>query len=341
MGKKRAPERPGDASDPESLASRLLEYLEWMRTKNYSPSTIKRTERAIHYFIAWCEELSLFRPAEVTRPILDRYARHLYHLRKDDGAPLGFRSQYNELSSLRCFFRFLARQNYLLFSPANDLELPRLGHRLPSAVLTHEEMERVLAQPDVTTDRGARDRAILETFYSTGIRRSELVRLCVFDVDAGRSTLMVRQGKGKKDRIVPIGERALDWIELYTNDVRPTHIVDPSERTLFVTAYGLPISQDALGYYVTRYVEAANIGKKGSCHLFRHTMATLMLEGGADVRVIQEILGHASLDATQIYTQVSITQLKAVHAATHPSAKRGHREDLGESSTDSGAEIEQ
>lgn len=230
---------------PESLIARLAEYIEWMQSRNYSPSTVKRTHRALGYFNAWCEERGASRPGEVARPMLDRYARHLYHLRTDTGAPLGFQTQYNELSTLRCFFRFLARKNYILFSPANDLELPKLGHRLPRAVLTHAEVERVLAQPDVTEDLGVRDRAILETLYSTGIRRAELVHLTVFDLDVARGTLQVRQGKGRKDRVVPIGERALDWIERYVRDVRPALVVDANEHTLFVTAYGLPHSADA------------------------------------------------------------------------------------------------
>src|SRR5262249_27372189 len=151
------------------------------------------------------------------------------------------------------FFRFLAQKNYILFSPANDLELPRLGTRIPRATLTHEEATRVLAQPDVTADLGVRDRAILETLYSTGVRRSELVHLCLFDLDRARGTVAVRQGKGRKDRVVPIGDRALDWIERYLRDVRPSLVVDLDQHTIFLTAYGLPISADSLSYHVTRY----------------------------------------------------------------------------------------
>lgn len=321
-------------TDPESIGARLLEYLAWMETRNYSPSTLKRTRRSVEYFIVWCRERDLERPVQIMRPILERYTRHLFHLRTATGAPLSFHTQYNELSTLRCFFRFMARKNYLLYSPANDLELPRLGQRLPRATLTHEKMERVLAQPDVTTDPGVRDRAILETFYSTGIRRTELTQLAVFDIDTARGTLCVRQGKGKKDRVVPIGERALAWIDRYQRTVRPLLLVERDLATLFVTAYGQPLSPDALSYRVRCYVDAADTGKKGSCHLFRHTMATLMLERGADVRIIQEILGHSSLDATQIYTHVSIGHLKQVHDETHPAAKNERPAEL-----DAGAAI--
>lgn len=312
---------PLDPPEPDSLDARIADYLEWMAQKNYAPSTMKNVKRSLGHFVAWCTERGLSRAGEVTRPIVERYARHLYHLRTDRGTALSFETQYNELSNLRCFFRHLARKNHILVNPAADLELPKLGHRLPRAALTHAEVEQVLAQVDVTTDLGVRDRAILETFYSTGIRRAELVHLTVFDIDAGRGALTVRQGKGKKDRVVPIGARALAWIARYTSAVRPGLIVDPSEHTLYVTAYGKPMSADALSYRVTKYLADADVGKRGSCHLFRHTMATLMLERGADVRIIQEILGHASLEATQIYTHVSIGHLKEVHDRTHPGAK--------------------
>jgi integrase/recombinase XerD len=183
----------------------------------------------------------------------------------------------------------------------------------------------VLAQADLGDPLGVRDRAIMETLYSTGIRRKEVAGLAVFDIDADRGVVMVRQGKGGKERMVPIGERALGWIEKYRTQVRPQHAVEPDPGTLFLTAWGEPLALMSLTDLVRRYVSRANIGKQGGCHLFRHTMATLMLEGGADVRHIQEMLGHASLETTQIYTQVSIRSLKAIHSATHPAAKLERR----------------
>ena len=153
----------------------------------------------------------------------------------------------------------------------------------------------------------------------------ELMNLQVFDVDAERGTVMVRQGKGKKDRMVPIGERAIAWVEKYRDDVRPELATGAAEGTLFLTHLGEGFSPNRLTQLVREYVQAAEIGKSGSCHLFRHTMATLMLENGADIRYIQAILGHAELSTTQVYTQVSIRQLKAIHTATHPARCRATR----------------
>src|SRR5262245_36739305 len=140
--KKRPPDDgpPPTKRESEGFESRLAEYVLWKKAHNYSAETIERVERSIGRFSAWCEERSVERPAQVTRPMLERYARHLYQVRTSTGAPLGFRAQYNELSALRVFFRWLARNNYVLYSPANDLELPKLNYQLPRTVLTHVEV---------------------------------------------------------------------------------------------------------------------------------------------------------------------------------------------------------
>jgi integrase/recombinase XerD len=178
-------------------------------------------------------------------------------------------------------------------------------------------VESILAVPDVTTPMGVRNRAVLETLYSTGVRRIELMRVKLYDADTKNGTLMVRMGKGRKDRMVPLGERACRWVDKYLQDVRPALIVGQDTGYLFVTDYGEPYRKNRLSDMVKRHVRAAGI-EHGACHVFRHAMATHMLEGGCDIRYIQAILGHSELSTTQIYTHVSITRLKEVHAATHP-----------------------
>ncbi len=184
--------------------------------------------------------------------------------------------------------------------------------------MTSDEVDRILNQTDVYGDTGIRDRAILETFYSTGIRRMELVNLKLVDIDLRYGSLMVRQGKGNKDRLVPLGERACAWIQKYLDEVRPGLVMGNDESYLFLTDYGEAFIKDRAGDLVRKYMEAAGIDKPGACHLFRHTMATQMLDSGADVRYIQAILGHAKLSTTEIYTHVSIQKLKEIHKATHP-----------------------
>jgi len=312
---------PDPGTDPEGLAAHTVDYLEWIRSRNFSERTVASRVQMLRAFASWCADRGVTRSAEVTRPILERYQRWLFHYRKADGKPLTFHTQQIRLVSIRAFFKHLARQNRILSNPASDLDLPRRERRLPRESLTPQEAERVLAQPDVEKPLGLRDRAILEVFYSTGLRRMELANLGLYDMDAERGTLMIRQGKGKKDRVVPIGERAVAWALKYREEARPELVSGSDPGTLFVNELGESIGLDWLSIMVRRYVEKARVGKKGSCHLFRHTLATVMLEGGADVRYIQEMLGHERLDTTQVYTQVSIRALKAIHNATHPAAR--------------------
>jgi integrase/recombinase XerD len=312
-------------SDPQGLAAYVMRYLDWLKIHNYAAPTVQNRQSYLGVFVAWCAERGLVSPKEITKPILERYQRSLYIHRKGNGEPLTFRAQHARLVPVRAFFKWCAKQNYLLYNPASEIELPRLEQRLPKHVLTTSEVEQVLAQPDTSEAMGLRDRAILETFYSTGMRRSELMGLGLFDLDRERGTVMIRQGKGKKDRMIPIGERALRWIDRYQTRVRPELVIERGNTTLFLTQAGEAFTPDRLTQLVRGYVEAANTGKHGSCHLLRHTMATLMLENGADIRYIQAMLGHAELSTTQIYTQVSIRKLKEIHSATHPAKVRTAR----------------
>ena len=236
----------GDPADPDSLYAYMLRFLEWMRVKNYSDRTTENREVYLRYFIQWCDDRGLTQPQEITKPILDRYQRYIFHYRKKDGEPLSIRSQHTRLTPVRAYFKWLARENYILYNPAGELELPRLETRLPKHVLTQEEVETILNQADTTTAFGVRDRAILETLYSTGMRRMEVINLQLFDVDDDRGVVMVRQGKGKKDRVVPIGERALAWIIKYRDDVRPELAMPGSDGTLFLTNLGQAFTRNRM-----------------------------------------------------------------------------------------------
>jgi integrase/recombinase XerD len=312
----------GNPSDPQGLFAYLQRYIEHLGVKGYTEMGIHNAERYVRAFIRWCEPRALTQPTEITKPIIERYQRHLFYHRKDNGEPLSVFSQRSALVPLRGYFRWLTKQNYLLYNPASDLELPRMKRVLPKHVLTESEAERVLAGADVREPMGIRDRAMMEVLYSTGLRRMELANLRVYEIDRERGLVFVNQGKWQKDRWVPIGERALAWVQKYVDEVRPTIVMPPDDGTLFLTRTGVPFNEAWLSTTVSQYVQRANLGKHGGCHLFRHTMATLMLENGADIRFIQAMLGHADLKSTQIYTHVAVKQLKAIHTATHPAKTR-------------------
>lgn len=304
--------------NPESLLAYLARFIQSLQVQQFSKQTVHSREIYLKRFIRWCEERGVQTPQDITKPIIERYQRHLYLYRKTNGEPLSISGQLSYLQSIRAWFKWLSKQNYILYNPASDIELPRNTKRLPKNILTASDAETIINQPDTGTANGVRDRAILETLYSTGIRRTELINLKVGDIDQQRGTVMISQGKGNKDRMIPIGERAILWIETYKTHVRPDLVIGMSHNLLFLSRNGQELGASWLSRKVAKYIDQANIGKTGSCHLFRHTMATLMLENGADIRYIQAMLGHAKLDTTQIYTQVGIQKLKDIHTATHP-----------------------
>ena len=305
--------------DPLSLASLSLEHLQWLAVHGYAERTVETRKLHLSAFLKWCLERGLESPSAVTLPMLERYQRHLYQRRKPDGsAALSLKTQRGQLTTVQQLFKWLTRQKYILSNPASELELPRVEKRLPRVILTASQVEQVMNVPDLTCPVGLRDRAILEALYSTGIRRAELINLELDDIVEERGLLLVREGKGKKDRMVPIGQRALVWLRKYIDDVRPALVCSLSGKRLFLTEYGEPLLPKHLSYRVRSHIRKADIGLSGSCHIFRHSMATLMLENGADIRFIQRMLGHSCLESTEVYTHVSVTQLKKVHELTHP-----------------------
>jgi integrase/recombinase XerD len=313
------------ASPKTPLDALMQDHLNALRVRNYSEYTVRNRQVHIGFFIAWLKQIQLVDPMQVTRSVLEDYQRHLFQYRKRNGDPLTFRSQHSYLVPIRMWFRWMTRDNRVPHNPASELELPRLGRSLPKNILSAREVEQVLKLCNTSTPNGIRDRAMLEVLYSTGLRRMELIGLKLFDLSLDRGLVLVRQGKGKKDRYVPIGRRAIGWLERYLREVRLNSPADPDNMTVFLTAQGETFSRDHMSYTVKLRIAAAKLGKTGSCHLFRHTMATLMHEGGADIRYIQQMLGHEDIKSTQIYTHVALRGLQEVHAATHPAEAMHYR----------------
>ncbi len=297
----------------------FIAFQEHCKIQHLSKDTLRRHRSALKRFIAWCSEHHLLHPQEITKHHLDDYKHHLFYYRQENGKPLSPNSQGVMLLPLKTFFVWLTRKQYVPCNPASEMEIPKKIRRLPPPILHDDEVEQVMAQPDLTTDAGIRDRTILEVLYSTGIRRAECTRLMVYDVDLLHRTCRINDGKGHQDRLIPIGERAVNWVTEYLRIVRPklARRVDPGN--MFLTDRGKAFHRGVLAWRIKQYLTMAGITVHGACHLFRHSMATQMLENGADIRYIQAILGHKDLNSTQIYTRVSISKLQAVHAAAHPS----------------------
>jgi integrase/recombinase XerD len=232
-------------------------------------------------------------------------------------AGLGARSSARQMSALRGFFRFLVRERAIPEDPSLLVERPKVVPKLPR-VMSFEEVERLLAAPDAASDRGAVHGAMLHLMYASGLRVTELCRLRLADIDLQRG-LVAPRGKGGKRRLVPVGEVALDRVIRYVRDVRP-RVARPDETALFVSPRGGHYTREAFWQMVRRYAVAAGIVPLPSPHRLRHSFATHLLRGGADLRAVQAMLGHADLGTTEIYTHVAHDHVRAAHAKSHPRA---------------------
>jgi integrase/recombinase XerD len=220
------------------------------------------------------------------------------------------------LSSQRRFYRFLLREGRIQEDPTAQIEAPKLGRPLPKS-LTEEDVEALLAAPDTEDPLGLRDRAMLELLYASGLRVSELVGLKLGEVSLGQGVVRVF-GKGGKERLVPMGEECLEWLQHYLEEGRPALLAERMAEAVFVTRRGGPMTRQAFWYLIKRYARQAGIKADLSPHTLRHAFATHLLNHGADLRVLQMLLGHSDLSTTQIYTHVARERLKSLHAAHHP-----------------------
>jgi len=307
---------------PEDLTGLVDLHLADALARGRSAGTMAYRRVYLRQLLAWLKRRRVTGPREVTPRVLGEYLAHLRERRTayHRAAPsrLSARTLATEVSVLRSFFGWLTQRRILLFDPAESLSLGRYTVPLPKSVLTEAEARALLEAPG-TDDLGLRDRAILETLYSTGLRRAELCALDLFDLDPEGGTVRIRDGKGGRDRIVPIGAHALAALRRYLQEVRPRLVVTPKQSALFIAAVThRRLSVKTLNLIIHKRAQAAGLGKRVTPHVLRHTCATHLLQGGADVRHVQLILGHASVATTQIYTRVAVEDLIPVHHRSHP-----------------------
>jgi len=255
--------------------------------------------------------------AGLERPVtaLDREALEAF-VRQQRSRGLSPRSVARAVAAIRSFYRFLVLEQQLADNPADDLQAPRAWPALP-IFLSLDEVDALLAQPDVSVPLGLRDRAMIEVLYATGMRVSELIGLSVRDLELDQEYLMVR-GKGDKERLVPIGEEAAAWVRRYQRDSRPALAGRRSSARLFLNARGGALTRVGFWKILKAHGRRANLPRRLSPHVIRHSFATHLLERGADLRAIQMMLGHADLSTTQIYTHVLEARLRAVYDKFHP-----------------------
>ncbi|MFC1492971.1 site-specific tyrosine recombinase XerD [candidate division KSB1 bacterium] len=299
--------------DLVSFINRFLRSLEV--EKNLSDNTVVSYNFDLNRFVSFLDSKNIKDLDSVTQNLISEYIHILYDL------GLAPASIARNLSSIKSFFEYLLTQDYTRSNPAQLVETPKLGVKLP-VVLTVNEITGILEQPDTSSMLGIRDKAMLEFIYGTGVRVSELINIKLKDISVSDRLVRVL-GKGNKERMVPCGEFAFHYLEKYIKDVRGKLIKQKSKPLdcLFLNWRGNPISRMGFWKILKQYTQRAGIKQKVSPHTLRHSFATHLLEGGADLRAVQEMLGHADISTTQIYTHLDREYLLEVHKTFHPLEK--------------------
>ncbi len=293
---------------PDALVDQFFNFL--LVEKGLSKKTIEAYSRDISRYRDFLAENKAAVFSEEDTPLILKY---LIHLRKSG---LAARSRARHLIAIRGLYRFLFQEKNLRSDPARLIDLPKTSFKLPD-VLTRQEIELLMRAPDTAKPLGVRDAAMLEVLYAAGLRVSELVNLTLRDINLEAGFVRVL-GKGSKERIVPIGMPAKQKIDHYLGTVRSSRLKDKSSPYLFVARAGRPMTRQGFWKLLRRYAQQAGLSKKISPHSLRHSFASHMLEGGADLRAVQVMLGHVDISTTQIYTHVTRDHLKQLHRKFHP-----------------------
>jgi len=296
-------------------------YLKHLKTLGRSYYTIRAAKYGIKDLVQFLEEEKAPHLDELTSDILYDYQQDLAFRLTAKGKLLSLRTQGQSLGVVKAFTRFLNEKDYLVSDPGKSIKAPKKPKRLPKVILSETEIKQLMNAPGTQTNRGYRNRIILEILYDTAIRRSELSDIKINNLDLKSGFIHVR-GKGDKDRVVPLSERVCTLIENYIMMVRPELLQGKDTGHLVLNRWGQKMDPNGIWAVVKRCTALAGIRKTVSTHTFRHTCATHMLRNGAPIRHLQEMLGHESLESTQIYTHVTINDLKAIHGKYHPSEQK-------------------
>jgi integrase/recombinase XerD len=305
--------RPDPDSGGETELSRVIDdYLAHLAVeRGLSPNTVASYRGDLLAYAEYLEKRRVSRPGAIRPEHTKSYVRD--HLPRRAGA----RSVVRKLSTLRGFHRYLTAQGLATADPTRDVRPPKVGRRLPDVLAVHE-VEALLAAVDTSKPLGIRDRAMLEIAYAAGLRVSELVGLGVPNLFLEDGYILV-MGKGSKERLIPVGGHAVEWVNRYRADVRPALAAKgPPCDAVFLNARGRPLTRMGFWKILQKHVSSAGIRERVKPHALRHSFATHLLEGGADLRAVQEMLGHSSISTTQIYASVDREYLKEVHRTFHP-----------------------
>jgi integrase/recombinase XerD len=297
----------------------IIEHLNF-RSAELAARSLESFRFYLQNFSEWCLERGVKTPSRFTTALLEGYQRHLSKREKGNGEIISLKTQKMEMEVVCSFVRWCHGRGLLLCDPSAAIELPRVGKSLVADYMTREDVERVLSLPDTKYPYGLRDRAILEILYATGIRATEFCALALADADFERDSLRIHVTKLGRDRVIPVSPRAMKWLHRYVYEVREQFVREQTE-ILFLVDTGRHFRRQILNRLCRKYLRLTGI-ENGSVHIFRHSCATHMIENGADLRTVQEFLGHRCIESTRVYAHISIRHLKEVHAKTHPAERR-------------------
>ncbi len=291
----------------------MTSLLSHLRLKKYSPATIDNYSDQLKRFGEWLEHKSIYDLRKLSQQDIRDYQAAVKQ------QPISRETQALRLRAVKRLFNHLVEQTIILLDPTEGIQEISRREKLPRPILSQKEIDKLLATPNTSLPQGIRDRALIEVLYSTGIRVGELEKVTIHHVDLQTQTLQVRHAKGGRPRTVPLGKTATKWLKEYLTQVRPRLAKRrPFERHLFLVQGGRPLLQTQIRSLLLQYRKQASIKKSITPHILRHTCATHLLQQGADIRVIQQLLGHISLKSTTIYTRVAPIEVKAMHQKYHP-----------------------
>jgi len=291
----------------------IAEYKNHLKAQGYAENTIEIYRKGLDQFSRYLKKRTITDLRKVTKEVIQDYQEKVM------GEPIAMESKALKLRPIKRLFEYLTETNKLLINPTEGIVETSRRNRKIGPALTIEEMNKLLAQPNLSLKTHIRDRAIMEVLYATGIRLDELLSLEVYHADLKDKVLYIRKGKGKKQRVVPLGKAAVTYLKEYIEKIRPHYSrKNPKERKLFLLNTGLPMNPASVRQMITKYKSETGIKKPASPHTFRRTCATHLLQQGADIRYIQKLLGHKRLSTTQVYTRVMPIEVKQTHNKTHP-----------------------
>ncbi|MFO7871105.1 MAG: tyrosine-type recombinase/integrase [Kiritimatiellia bacterium] len=310
-----------DVTDWKSL---IAEFLDYQKGLDRAESTLESHTINLGYWTGYLEERGVTALSSVTPQITADYQAWLYQRRTRFGRSFTVTTQIGILNSLKVFFKYLLKSGKILTNPAESVRLPKEPRKLPGTILTPKEMKKLLSQPDTSTVLGFRDRTMYKVLYSTGLRVGELTGMRVQDLNFNQGSILIPKSKHYKQRYVPLGETACRYLAEYLDRIRPLLLRSSASsatsavETVLLSRCGGRLDMSGVGLKLHIYARRAGIKKHVTVHTFRHTLATEMLRHGADLRQIQELLGHRQLRSTQVYTHIFKGELKRIQSHCHP-----------------------